>query len=139
MFSSAIQTNRGGIIKATGKSLPSHPSYGHICKRINKLNIKIKEDDTDEDDDEDNVIAVDSTGIKVTNRGQWMYDKWGLGKKKKGYLKIHIVVNIKTKEILALDVTDEKVHDGKMLKKLVNRVFKIKSHKDKTCFSRLSP
>jgi|SRR4051794_28483427 hypothetical protein len=102
MFSSAIQTNRGGIIKATGKSLPSHPSYGHICKRINKLNIKIKEDVTDEDI----VIAVDSTGIKVTNRGQWMYDKWGLGKKKKGYLKIHIVVNIKTnKEILALDVT----------------------------------
>jgi transposase-like protein len=90
-----------GIIKATGKSLPSHPSYGHICKRINKLNIKIKEDDTDEDDDEDIVIAVDSTGIKVTNRGQWMYDKWGVGKKK-GYLKIHIVVNIKTKEILAL-------------------------------------
>jgi hypothetical protein len=118
-----------GIIKATGKSLPSHPSYGHICKRINKLNIKIKkEDDIDEDDDEDIVIAVDSTGIKVTNRGQWMYDKWSLGKKK-GYLKIHIVVNIKTKEILALDVTDEKVHDGKMLKKLVNQVFKIKSHK----------
>ena len=49
--------------------------------------------------------------------------------KRKGYLKIHIVVNIKTKEILALDVTNEKVHDGKMLKKLVNRVFKIKSHK----------
>jgi hypothetical protein len=31
-------------------------------------------------------------------------------------------VDIKTKEILALEVTDEKVHDGKMLKKLVNSV-----------------
>jgi hypothetical protein len=29
----------------------------------------------------------------------------------KGYLKIHVDVNIKTKEILALEVTDEKVHD----------------------------
>ncbi len=28
-------------------------------------------------------------------------------------------MNIKTKEILALEVTDEKVHDSKMLKKLV--------------------
>jgi transposase len=39
---------------------------------------------------------------------------------KKGYLKIHVAVNIVTKEILALEVTDEKVHDGRMLKKLVN-------------------
>ena len=27
-----------GIVKATGKNLPGHPSYGHICKRVNKLN-----------------------------------------------------------------------------------------------------
>ena len=33
-----------------------------------------------------------------------------------------MAVNIKNKEILALEVTDEKVHDSKMLKKLVNRV-----------------
>jgi hypothetical protein len=35
----------------------------------------------------------------------------------------YVAVNIKTKEILALEVTDEKVHhDSKMLKKLVNQV-----------------
>jgi hypothetical protein len=56
-----------------------------------------------------------------------MSDKWNI--KKKGYLKIHIVVNIKTKEILALDITDEKVHDGKMLRKLVNQVFNTQPHK----------
>jgi hypothetical protein len=108
-----------GIIKATGKRLPdSPPSYGHICKRINKLNIDIKRDNTDDDH---LVIAVDSTGIKVTNRGQWMDEKWNV-QNRKGYLKIHVAVNIKNKEILALEVTDEKVHDSKMLKKLVNRV-----------------
>jgi hypothetical protein len=31
-------------------------------------------------------------------------------------------VDIKTKEILALEVTGEKVHDNRMLKKLVNQV-----------------
>ena len=31
-------------------------------------------------------------------------------------------VNIKTKEILALDVTDEKTHDGKIMKNLVENV-----------------
>jgi hypothetical protein len=121
-----------GIIKATGKNLPNHPSYGHICKRINRLNIAIKECKTDDEDDEDDyiVIGVDSTGIKVTNRGQWIDEKWNV-QNKKGYLKIHIAVNIKTKEILALEITDEKVHDSKMLKKLVNQVLKIKPHKIK--------
>ena len=60
-----------------------------------------------------------------------MQDKWKAGKK--GYLKIHVAVNIKTKEILALEVTDEKVHDGKVMKQLIeqvlnnNRNIKIKS------------
>ena len=35
---------------------------------------------------------------------------------RKGYLKIHVAVNIKTKEILALEVTNEKVHDGRDVK-----------------------
>ena len=49
-----------------------------------------------------------------------MQDKWKAGKK--GYLKIHVAVNIKTKEILALEVTDEKVHDSKIMKNLVEGV-----------------
>jgi hypothetical protein len=36
-----------------------------------------------------------------------MQDKWDV-KNKKGYLKIYVDVNIKTKQILALEVTDEK-------------------------------
>jgi hypothetical protein len=50
-----------------------------------------------------------------------MNEKWNT-QNKKGYLKIHVAVNIKTKEILALEVTDEMVHDGTILKKLINHV-----------------
>lgn len=94
-----------GIIKATGKSLTANPSsYSHICcKRINRLNIDSIECKKDEYE-EDIIIAIDSTGIKGTNRrGQWMHnDKWNT-QRKKGYLKIHVTVNVKTnKEILAL-------------------------------------
>jgi transposase len=110
-----------GIIKATRKRLPANPpSYGQICKRINRLNIEIKRDKLDDDND-DIIVSIDSTGIKVTNRGQWMDEKWNT-QNRKGYLKIHVAVDIKTKEILALEVTDEKVHDGRMLKKLVDHV-----------------
>ncbi len=66
-----------GIINATGKSLPADPpSYGHICKRINKLNVDINDRDRKDDDDEYIIIAADSTGIKITNReSQWMNEK----------------------------------------------------------------
>lgn len=117
-----------GIIKATGRSLPNHPSYSQICRRSNKLDIDIN---SCRIYDDDLIIAIDSTGVKVTNRGQWMYDKWSAKKKKKGYLKIHVAVNVKTKEILALEITNEKVHDGKMMKKLIEHVLNSNSKKVK--------
>ena len=48
-----------------------------------------------------------------------MRHKWHV---RKGYLKIHLAVDIKKKRILSLEVTNEEVHDGKMLKKLVDNV-----------------
>ena len=71
--------------------------------------------------DEYIIIAIDSTGIKVTNRGQWMNEKW---KVRKGYLKIHVAVNVKSRKILSMKVTDEHVHDGKALPELVENVIK---------------
>ncbi|MGA9845822.1 MAG: transposase, partial [Nitrososphaeraceae archaeon] len=62
-------------------------------------------------------IALDSTGIKVANRGEWIRHKWHV---RKGYLKIHLAVDIKNKKIISLEVTSEEVHDGKLLKKLVD-------------------
>jgi len=107
---------------AKGK-VPSIPDFTTISRRINKLDIKIKEDNKDEEfEDEYIVIAMDSTGIKVTNRGQWMREKWDV--RKKGYLKIHIAVNVKSKKILSIKVTDEHVHDSKALPELVDDIIK---------------
>src|SRR3954463_3716074 len=89
------------------------PHYSTISRRINKLEIKINEKLGN-----DIVIALDSTDIKVANRGEWMQHKWHV---RKGYLKIHVAVDIKKKRILSLEVTNEEVHDdGKILKKLVD-------------------
>ncbi len=108
---------------AHGK-VSSIPDYTTISRRINRLDIKIENDDKNKEfEDEYIIIAIDSTGIKVTNRGQWMQDKWNL-KNKKGYLKIHVAVNVKTKKILSMNVTDEHVHDSKALPELVNNVIK---------------
>ena len=94
MFSFPYRQKTEGVIKATGKSLPSHPSYGHICKRINKrLNVGVS--CSIEGWRLYNTCSRDGIGIKVTNRVQWMSDKWGSGKK--GYIKIHVAIDIKTK------------------------------------------
>jgi len=88
------------------------PDYSTIDRRVNRLNVKLSE----EDYGDDIVLAVDASGIKVTNRDDWMRRKW---KMRRGYLKIHIAVDVKRKKILALKVTDEKVGDGRMLQPLV--------------------
>jgi hypothetical protein len=106
---------------AKGK-VPSIPDYTTINLRINRLDIKIKDVNNKEKDFEDEyiVVAIDSTGIKVTNRGQWMRDKWNV--RKKGYLKIHVAINVKTKKILSIQVTDRHVHDSKALQELVDNI-----------------
>jgi hypothetical protein len=114
-----------GITQAHAKGkVPSIPDFTTINRRINRLDIKIKDVDNDmKFKDEYIVIAIDSTGIKITNRGQWMRDKWHI-KNKKGYLKIHVAVNVKTKKILSMKVTDEHVHDSRALPELVDEAIK---------------
>jgi IS5 family transposase len=101
-----------GVVIAHANRVPNTPHYSTISRRVNKLKIKINEKLGN-----DIVIALDSTGIKVANRGEWMRHKWHV---RKGFLKIHITVDIKKKRILSLEVTSEDVHDGKMLQKLVD-------------------
>src|SRR3954469_22545268 len=63
---------------AKGK-LPSIPDFTTINRRINKLNIQINNNNKDKvSGDEYLIIAIDSTGIKVTNRGQWMKETNGM-------------------------------------------------------------
>ena len=65
-------TQTEGIINATGKSLPLKSSYGHICKRIDRLRVNINNgriNDNNNDDEYIIIAAADSTSIKVTNRG----------------------------------------------------------------------
>jgi hypothetical protein len=98
------------------------PDYSIINRRVNALKVSIMMARRRRKDKKV-TIAVDSTGIKVTNRGDWLRKKWNK-EKKKGYLKIHFAIDPKTKEVISMDVTKENVHDGKKLKKLVKRASK---------------
>ena len=117
------QTEGIALGHAKGK-VPSIPHYTTINRRVNRLDIKIKDTDSKDKEFEDDylIVAIDSTGTKVTNRGQWMNEKWDV--RTKGYLKIHIAVDIKTKKILSIKVTDEHTHDSKALSGLIEDIIK---------------
>jgi len=110
-----------GFIRALAKYVEGlqAPDYTTICRRINKLNINLEE--TLLKSTNPVSLAVDSSGIKVHNGGDWIRKVW---KVKKGYLKIHFAVNTKTKQIVSMHVTSEKVHDGKVLRRLVRGAMK---------------
>lgn len=105
-----------GFIDKLGTFVPGLISadYTTLHRRISKsaLQIPIPEDDV--------VVAVDSTGMKVTNRGEWMREKHG--KVRRGWLKVHVAVDVESKKLLSIEVTEEKVADSEVLRPLLKDV-----------------
>jgi hypothetical protein len=60
------------------------PDYSTICRRVNRLNLSLE--DTLIRSNSPVTIAVDASGVKVHNSGDWIRRVW---KVRKGYLKIH--------------------------------------------------
>ena len=92
------------------------PDYSTIDRRVNRLHVDLDESLLRSNNPVS--IAVDSSGVKVHNGGDWIRHVW---KVKKGYLKIHFAVDTKTGQVVSMDVSSEKVGDGKRLKRLVKR------------------
>jgi transposase len=109
-----------GFVGALAKLVPELevPDYTTIYRRISRLGPKFERSLRGLGDDV--VVAIDASGIKVTNRGEWRRELWG-GKSKRGFLKIHVAVDVKTGQILAMEVTDERTGDSRKFKPLVER------------------
>ncbi|MBU2565920.1 MAG: IS5 family transposase [Candidatus Thermoplasmatota archaeon] len=110
-----------GVSRKLGKilNIPSS-DWSTTHRRLNQIKVEIDPEDKDDKDEEDIIVAVDSSGIKVTNRGDWLRKKWGK-EKKKGFIKIHLAVDVKKKKILAMEVSKEDVSDSRKFKKLIKR------------------
>jgi len=108
-----------GFLRKLSQYIPKLKAadYSTICKRMKKMDIKLPEEKLGND----MIVALDSTGMKVSNRGEWMREKW---KRRRGWIKVHIVVDAKSKKLLAMEITDERTGDGKMLKPLIEKAEK---------------
>jgi hypothetical protein len=125
------------------------PDYTTMWWRVVKIKIALKPEINGKEKEGILTIAADSTGIKVTNRAKWIRDipvkksslttidifqlkilancqrinvNWYKWKERRRFIKIHVAINVKTKQIYSMEVTKEDLADGKMLKPLVHDV-----------------
>jgi len=105
-----------GFLRALSGFVPGLRSadYTTLWQRISNLELNIPVPDNDI------VVAVDSTGMKVTSRGDWMREKHGI--ERKGWIKVHVAVDVETRRPITFEITDERITDQDMVKPLLTDI-----------------
>jgi len=105
-----------GFLRALSGFVPGLRSadYTTLWQRISNLELNIPVPDNDI------VVAVDSTGMKVTSRGDWMREKHGV--ERKGWIKVHVAVDVETRRPITFEITDERITDQDMAKPLLTDI-----------------
>ena len=110
----------GAMIRLS-KYIPRLKSCDHstIIDRLNKLNLVLDFDRT-----KSYRTAVDSTGNKLTNRGEYITKKWRV---QRDWVKISIVIDRFTKELLDIEVAlDKEFSDANLAEKHLDNLKDIK-------------
>jgi len=107
-----------GFTRALNRLVPKLPSadYSGLRRRILDLDLHLYE--SLRLSDEPVVVAVDSTGVRVNKAGGWVEREHG---KKKRYVKIHLAVDVETKQALAMIVTTDGTHDSRVFPQLLRK------------------
>jgi hypothetical protein len=94
-----------GILRALSKQLSGFPviCYSQIRRRIKNLDFTFTAKSSDL------ITASDATGLKVSNRGEWIRQKW---KVKRGWVKIVIIGDVKG-NIVDVRVGNEELDENK--------------------------
>jgi len=98
--------------------------YSTICRRVNALDVTFPVEN--ENIAFNDIVGCDGTGIKVSNRGEWMRQKWKI---RRGWIKVTMLANKKGKiidVIVGTETMKENFAFRKMLKihhKSINIVY----------------
>jgi transposase len=110
-------------------------SYTSIFRRIRKIKPTIHDPPLKSVE-----CAIDSTGFKITIRGDYLGSKWR--RKRRGWYKLHAVISINDVSVLSFTITDEHVHDAKEGRKIlenlrgkVKRIFGDKGYDSKSIYN----
>ncbi len=101
-----------GVLNQLSKFITKLKSCDHstIISRLNKLDLKL-----DFDRSKSYRVAVDGTGNKLTNRGEYITKKWRV---QRDWVKVSIIIDRFTQELLDVEVAiDKEASDSKLAKK----------------------
>lgn len=90
-------------------------SYSQICRRINTLEVNF------ECVEENLVVAIDGSGEKVSNRGEWMRQKW---KVRRGWIKV-VIMGTQGGKIVDIRVGPETLDERKAARGMIRKNHKI--------------
>jgi hypothetical protein len=93
------------------------PDYSQIFRRMGSLKLSIE--DSLPEFNEPLFVSIDASGLQADNGGTWLRNKHK--SKKQKWIKIHFVIDVKSKRILEFKVTTDKVHDNKRFRGLIRK------------------
>jgi hypothetical protein len=98
------------------------PSYSQICRRQALLKVPIRTRDIEKVTRGCGLhIVVDSTGLKVYGEGEWKTRIHGVSKRRT-WRKLHLAVDEKTNDLLAVELTTNAIDDAEMVEPLLQQI-----------------
>ena len=93
------------------------PTYTQICRRQKSLKTKLKHS---VNLNEPIHIVVDATGLKIFGEGEWKVRQHGYTKRRM-WRKLHVGIDVASKEIVTMELTDNHVGENKKLAGLLDQ------------------
>lgn len=120
-FSISYRTVQG-IVRGLGDYIKlDEIHFTQLRRRIKKMCTSVRHIYNNEGKSTIN-LGVDASGLVISKRGNYIEDKWK--KERREYIKLHIAVDVKSKQIISFRVTKGTVHDTKKFVPMIKEISK---------------
>lgn len=117
-----------GICTSLSEKIPGFPvnNYSNICRRVNALDLALPEVDFDKPI----YVGNDGSGVKVSNRGEWMRQKWHV---RRGWIKAVITMDVENKKLLDIEVFEKGDSEPDIFERHIKQLIKRGAKIRKAC------
>ncbi len=120
VFHLSLRATQGfldSVVRLMGVELPV-PDYSTVSRRQSGLTVGL----TLSPGSQPRHVVFDTTGLKVFGAGEWYVRKYWMARgRRRIWRKLHLGVDETTKEIVVVDLTPSRVHDGRQLPEVLDR------------------
>jgi hypothetical protein len=115
----SLRTAQGflsSVVELMKLTLPV-PDYSTVSRRQGALQVRLPV----ESGGSPRHVVIDATGLKVYGAGEWHVRKHRVGRRRM-WRKLHLGIDETTKEIVAVDLTESRVHDSQGVSSLLKQI-----------------